>query len=168
MSGLDFEKPIVELETKIKELKHFSASRNVDLSSEVKKLEEKLDKMKGDIYKNLSSWQRVQLARHPQRPYTSDYIRMMMADFLELHGDRFYADDLALIGGLAKLNDKKVMVIGHQKGRDTKENLMRNFGCAHPEGYRKALRLMKLAAKYRLPVFSRELHQAQRLDEARG
>lgn len=152
MNGLDFEKPIIELEAKISELKSFSSSRNVNLSSEVQKLEDKLDKMKTEIYNNLSPWQRVQIARHPQRPYTLDYIAMMMTDFLELHGDRLYADDLAIIAGFAKLDGRKVLVIGHQKGRDTKENVMRNFGCAHPEGYRKALRLMKLAEKFGVPI----------------
>ena len=152
MNRLDFEKPILELEAKINELRNFSADRNVNLGSEIKKLEDKLEKMKAEVFSNLTAWQRVQIARHPQRPYTLDYIRLMMTDFIELHGDRLFADDLALLGGFAKIGDKKVMVMGHQKGRDTKENVMRNFGCAHPEGYRKAIRLMKLAQQCGLPI----------------
>ena len=150
MAGLDFEKPIAELEKKIEELKHFS--KKIDISTEVTRLEDKLGHLKKDIYGNLSAWQRVQLARHPQRPYTLDYIGMIMSDFIEVHGDRLFSDDKAIVTGFAKLDNKKVMVIGHQKGRDTKENLKRNFGCAHPEGYRKALRVMQMAAKYGLPV----------------
>lgn len=152
MAGLDFEKPITELEKKIQELKNFTENKKIDLSSEVKHLEEKLDGLKKDIYSNLTPWQRVQIARHPQRLYTLDYINMLMSDFIELHGDRSFADDRAIIGGFARLDDKKIMVIGHQKGRDIKENLKRNFGCAHPEGYRKALRLMQTAEKFNLPV----------------
>lgn len=152
MNGLDFEKPIVELEKKIQELKHFISEKKIDLSSEVKRLEEKLQYLRKDTYENLTAWQRVQIARHPQRPYTLDYINMMMSDFIELHGERSFADDKAIVGGFAKIDHEKVMVIGHQKGRDTKENLRRNFGCAHPEGYRKALRLMQMAAKFNLPV----------------
>ena len=152
MSGLDFEKPIIELEAKIKELKNFGSNKKIDLAPEIKKLEQKLNKMKEEIYCNLSDWQKVQLARHPARPYTLDYIHMIMSNFLELHGDRLFADDLALVAGLARINGTKVMVMGHQKGRDTKENVMRNFGCAHPEGYRKAMRLMKMAEKFHLPV----------------
>ncbi len=154
MSFLDFEKPIVELENKIQEVKRAAAnsSKKVSMEPEIKKLEQKLEKMKEDIYKNLSAWQRVQVARHPKRPYTLDYIHMMMTEFVELHGDRLFADDFALISGFAKLDGRKVMVMGHQKGRDTKENVMRNFGCAHPEGYRKAMRLMKLAGKFHVPV----------------
>lgn len=152
MGILDFEKPIFELEAKIKELKNIGSNRNVNLDSEVKNLEVKLEKIKREIYSNLTAWQRVQIARHPDRPYTLDYIRLMMTDFIELHGDRQFADDLAIIAGFAHFNGSKVLVMGHQKGRDTKENLMRNFGCAHPEGYRKAMRLMKLAEKFSLPV----------------
>jgi acetyl-CoA carboxylase carboxyl transferase subunit alpha len=152
MAGLDFEKPITELERKIAELKHFISDKKIDLSSEVKRLEEKLGHLKKDTYGNLTAWQRVQLARHPQRPYTLDYIGLILSDFIELHGDRLFSDDLALICGLAKLGDQKVVVMGHQKGRDTKENLKRNFGCAHPEGYRKALRVMQLAEEFNLPV----------------
>jgi acetyl-CoA carboxylase carboxyl transferase subunit alpha len=152
MAGLDFEKPIVELEKKIQELKSFMAEKKIDLSSEIKKLDDKLASLKKETYVNLSAWQRVQLARHPLRPYTLDYISMIMSDFVELHGDRLFSDDKAMICGLAKLDKKKVIVIGHQKGRDTKENLKRNFGCAHPEGYRKALRLMQMAQEFDLPV----------------
>lgn len=152
MAGLDFEKPIQELEKKIQELRGFVSDKKIDLSSEVKRLEEKLEHLKKATYLNLSAWQRVQLARHPQRPYTQDYINMIMSDFIELHGDRSFSDDKAIIGGFANIDDQKVLVMGHQKGRDTKENLKRNFGCAHPEGYRKALRLMQLAEKFNLPI----------------
>ena len=152
MAGLDFEKPIVELEKKIHELKHFISEKKIDLSSEVERLEDKLEHLKKDTYVNLTPWQRVQLARHPQRPYTLDYINFLMTDFLEIHGDRLFSDDKAIVTGFAKLDKQKVVVIGHQKGRDTKENLKRNFGCAHPEGYRKALRMMQLAEEFNLPV----------------
>jgi acetyl-CoA carboxylase carboxyl transferase subunit alpha len=133
-------------------LKSFITERKVDLSSEVKRLEDKLEHLKKDTYTNLTAWQRVQIARHPQRPYTLDYINMMMQEFIELHGDRSFADDKALIAGFAKLDSQKIIVMGHQKGRDTKENLERNFGCAHPEGYRKALRMMQMAEKFDLPI----------------
>lgn len=154
MSFLDFEKPIIELENKLQDIKRMAAgnSKKVNMEPEINKLEQKLQKIKEDTYKNLSAWQRVQVARHPKRPYTLDYIRMMTTEFLELHGDRLFADDFALIGGFAKIDGYKVVVMGHQKGRDTKENVMRNFGCAHPEGYRKAIRLMKLASKFNVPV----------------
>ncbi len=152
MAGLDFEKPIVELEKKIQELKTFISEKKIDLSSEVKKLEEKLEHLRKDTYNNLTAWQKVQLARHPLRPYTLDYINMIMSDFMELHGDRLFSDDKAMICGLAKIDKRKVVVMGHQKGRDTKENLKRNFGCAHPEGYRKALRVMQLAEEFQLPI----------------
>ncbi|MFH0917574.1 MAG: acetyl-CoA carboxylase carboxyltransferase subunit alpha [Candidatus Omnitrophota bacterium] len=152
MAGLDFEKPIVELEKKIQELKSFMVEKKIDLTSEIKKLDDKLEHLKKDTYINLSAWQKVQLARHPLRPYTLDYISLIMSDFVQLHGDRLFSDDKAMICGLAKLDKKKVVVIGHQKGRDTKENLKRNFGCAHPEGYRKALRLMQMAQEFDLPV----------------
>lgn len=152
MPGLDFEKPIIELERKIDELRGFTAREDLDMSGELKKLEAKLAQIKKDIYENLTPWQRVQLARHPRRPYTLDYIEMLMTDFIEIHGDRHFADDKALIGGLAMLDGERIMVIGHQKGRDTKENLVRNFGSAHPEGYRKAMRLMNMAAKFSLPI----------------
>jgi len=152
MAGPDFEKPITELEKKIQELKSFISEKKIDLSSEVKKLEERLEHLRRDTYTNLTPWQRVQLARHQQRPYTLDYINMIMSDFVELHGDRLFGDDKALVCGLAKIEKKKLLVMGHQKGRDTKGNLKRNFGCAHPEGYRKALRLMQLAEEFGLPV----------------
>lgn len=152
MAGLDFEKPIIELEKKIQELKTFIAEKKIDLSVEVKRLEERLEHLRKDTYSNLTAWQKVQLARHPQRPYTLDYISLIMSDFMELHGDRLFSDDKAMICGLARVDKKKVIVIGHQKGRDTKENLKRNFGCAHPEGYRKALRVMQLAEEFGLPV----------------
>lgn len=152
MNGLDFEKPIVELEHKINELRNFGSTKQINLGPEIKKLEQKLEKMKSEVYSHLTPWQRVQIARHPQRPYTLDYIRMMSTDFIELHGDRLFADDFALIAGFARMNSEKILMMGHQKGRDTKENLLRNFGCAHPEGYRKAMRLMQLAEKFHLPI----------------
>ena len=152
MNGLDFEKDIIELEKRIQELKQFSSNKKIDLSSELGRLEEKLEHKKKDTYGNLTAWQRVQIARHPQRPYTLDYVSMIMSDFIELHGDRSFADDKAIVAGFAKLNNQRIMVIGHQKGKDTKENLKRNFGCAHPEGYRKALRVMQLAEKFDLPI----------------
>jgi len=152
MNGMDFEKPIVELENKIQELKNFTSQKKVNLSSEIKRLEEKLANLKVEIYTNLTAWQRVQIARHSSRPYTLDYVQALMSNFIELHGDRSFADDKAIVGGFACLQQQRIMIIGHQKGRDTKENLIRNFGCAHPEGYRKALRLMKLAEKFDLPI----------------
>jgi len=152
MAGLDFEKPIVELEKKIQELKNFISEKKIDLSSEVRRLEDKLEHLKKDTYSSLTAWQRVQLARHPQRPYALDYINILMSDFIEIHGDRAFADDKAIVCGFARLDNQKIVVIGHQKGRDTKENLKRNFGCAHPEGYRKALRMMQLAEKFGLPI----------------
>jgi len=152
MNILDFEKPIFELEDKIKELRNFGSEKNIALEPEIKKLEGKLFKMKEDVYSSLTAWQRIQIARHPDRPYTFDYIRMIMTDFVELHGDRQFADDFALVAGFAKIDNIKIMVIGHQKGRDTTENIKRNFGCAHPEGYRKAIRLMRLAEKFYIPI----------------
>jgi acetyl-CoA carboxylase carboxyl transferase subunit alpha len=150
--GLDFEKPIIELERKIDELKGLTTHQDIDISGEVKHLEEKLAQIKKEVYSNLTPWQRVQIARHPKRPYTLDYIEMMMTDFLEMHGDRHFADDKAIVAGVAKLDGENIVVIGHQKGKDTKENLARNFGSAHPEGYRKAMRIMELAAKFGLPI----------------
>ncbi len=152
MTVLDFEQPIYELESKIEELKNFGSDKNIELNPEVNKLQQKLEKMKRDIYNKLSTWQRIQIARHPDRPYTLDYIRMITTDFEELHGDRLFSDDLALVGGLAKIDGIPVLVMGHQKGRDTTENVKRNFGCAHPEGYRKAIRLMNMADKFNLPI----------------
>jgi len=149
----DFEKPIAELEHRLQDLRKGSdkTSRQLD-GAAVRNLESQLEQLKRKVYGSLTAWQRVQLARHPLRPYTLDYVQMIMADFIELHGDRLYGDDKALVGGVARLNGQRLVVLGHQKGRDTKENLMRNFGSAHPEGYRKALRLMRLAEKCRLPV----------------
>ncbi len=149
---LEFEKPIAELEQKIEEMRNLNGE--IDLKDEIKNLEKKVEELKRSIYKNLTRWQRVQLARHPQRPYTLDYIYLMTQDFVELHGDRLYRDDHAIVGGFAKLDEYKVVIIGHQKGRDTKSNLFRNFGMPNPEGYRKALRLMKLAEKFNKPVIT--------------
>jgi acetyl-CoA carboxylase carboxyl transferase subunit alpha len=149
---MEFEKPILELERKIDELKKFTSSENIDFQSEIKRLQDKLGKLKTEIFENLTPWQRVQIARHPQRPYTLDYIDMIMDDFVELHGDRAFSDDKAIVCGFARIDDKKILVIGHQKGRDTNENLKRNFGSANPEGYRKAIRLMKLAEKFDVPI----------------
>lgn len=153
-NSLDFEKPIIELEEKIKDLREMGRSGNMDLSSEINNLEKKLGDVKTKIFADLTPWQRVKLARHPLRPYTLDYINLIMTDFIELCGDRTFADDPAIVGGLAKFNGEGVVVLGHQKGRDTRENIQRNFGMAHPEGYRKALRLMKLAEKFNKPVIS--------------
>jgi len=152
--ALDFERPIIDLEEKIQELKSLPASKSIDLESEITRLEEKLGQARRDVYQNLTPWQRVQLARHPKRPYTLDYIQAFMTDFIELHGDRLFSDDKALIGGFATFDGTPVMLVGHQKGKDTKENLFRNFGSAHPEGYRKAIRLMQMAAKFKLPVLA--------------
>jgi acetyl-CoA carboxylase carboxyl transferase subunit alpha len=149
---LEFEKPIYELEQKIDEIKNLSD--NVDVSEEVKTLEKKVGQLRENIFSNLTRWQRVQLARHPERPYTLDYIQHMTTDFVELHGDRAFGDDKAIVGGFAKLDGQPVMIIGQQKGRDTKSNLYRNFGMPNPEGYRKALRLMKLAAKFNRPIIT--------------
>jgi acetyl-CoA carboxylase carboxyl transferase subunit alpha len=149
---LEFEKPIVELEAKLEEMKRLSDKVNIE--NEIKKIEEKVRELKEGIYKDLTRWQRVQLARHPDRPYTLDYIYLMTSNFLELHGDRSFKDDKAIVGGFAQLDEFKVMMIGHQKGRDTKTNVIRNFGMPNPEGYRKALRLMKLAEKFGKPVIT--------------
>jgi acetyl-CoA carboxylase carboxyl transferase subunit alpha len=148
----EFEKPIVELENKIEELKKFSAQKKVDLSNEISNLEKKLKNLKKEIYSNLTAWQKVQIARHPNRPTTLDYINLMMKDFIMLCGDRLYGEDKAIVSGFAKLEGRKVVVIGHQKGKDTRENIERNFGCAHPEGYRKAIRVMRLGERFNLPV----------------
>ncbi|MEM9280607.1 MAG: acetyl-CoA carboxylase carboxyltransferase subunit alpha [Verrucomicrobiota bacterium] len=149
---LEFEKPIVNLERQLSELRDKAADSDIDMSSEMKRIEDKLTKTKTDIYRNLSSWQRVQIARHTQRPFMLDYVEHSFDDFLELHGDRHIGDDEAMPCGFAFLEGRRVVVIGHQKGRDTKENLRRNFGSAHPEGYRKALRLMKMAEKFQVPI----------------
>ena len=151
---LEFEKPIVDLEQTIESLRKQAAEQKIDLSGQIKSIEEKLEATRKKIFTNLSPWQRVQLARHPKRPYMLDYLQRIATEFIELHGDRRFNDDHALIGGLATIGDRRVMVVGQQKGRDTKENLMRNFGSPHPEGYRKALRLMQLAEKFDLPVIS--------------
>ncbi|MEX2089385.1 MAG: acetyl-CoA carboxylase carboxyltransferase subunit alpha [Bacteroidota bacterium] len=150
--ALDFEKPILELEQKIIEMRKYED--NLDIADEIKTLESKVNQLRESIFTNLTRWQRVQLARHPDRPYTLDYIHLMLEDFVELHGDRHFGDDKAIIGGLGTLGGDPVVVIGHQKGRDTKSNVYRNFGMPNPEGYRKALRLMHLAAKFRRPVIT--------------
>ena len=149
---LDFEKPLVELEQKIEELKKQSEDRNIDLGGEIRGMQNKLESMRGQIYGNLSAWQRVQISRHIARPFFLDYVRMAFTDFVELKGDRLFGDDASMPGGLASIDGVRCVVIGQQKGRDMKENLHRNFGSPHPEGYRKALRLMRLAEKFGLPV----------------
>ncbi|UCG38860.1 MAG: acetyl-CoA carboxylase carboxyltransferase subunit alpha [bacterium] len=152
---LEFEKPLAELERRISELRLTDAQQpGVNLSEDIARLEKKLNKMRRDVYSNLSRWQRTQIARHPMRPYTLDYIDILMENFVELHGDRCFADDLAIVGGVAWFNGQPLMVIGHQKGRNTKEKVIRNFGMPNPEGYRKALRLMKLAERFQLPVLT--------------
>ncbi len=151
---LDFEKPIFELEKKLADWKNFSAENDIDVSEEMDSLQKKIQELMKKTYTNLSPWQRVQLARHPKRPYTLDYINEIFTDFIEFHGDRRYSDDTAMVGGFAKIDGKKVMVIGTQKGRDMKENVFRNFGLPQPEGYRKALRLMKLADKSGAPIIT--------------
>ncbi|MCD6048682.1 MAG: acetyl-CoA carboxylase carboxyltransferase subunit alpha [Verrucomicrobia bacterium] len=154
---LEFEKPILELQRKLDELKRHPAenkSLTIDFDQEIKQMEHKIAETRRQVYTNLSAWQRVQLARHPKRPFTLDYIQNSFSDFAELHGDRLFSDDRAIVSGFAKLGKHKVLVIGTQKGRDTKENILRNFGSAHPEGYRKALRLMKLADKFGLPIIT--------------
>lgn len=150
--ALEFEVPILELEDKIAELKQLATVQHVSVDEEVRRLTEKMEKLRHDIYARLSAWQHVQLARHPLRPYTLDYIEAISDDFVELHGDRSFSDDPAIVGGFMSLGDKRIVVIGHQKGRNTRENIHRNFGMPHPEGYRKAQRLMQLAEKFRLPV----------------
>ncbi|MGQ0703283.1 MAG: acetyl-CoA carboxylase carboxyltransferase subunit alpha [Gemmatimonadales bacterium] len=149
---LEFEKPLLELERQIDELKRVGEERGIDVASELELLTGKLATLREEIYRNLTPMQRVSVARHPRRPYTLDYLSTIFTDFVELHGDRLFRDDLAIVGGWARLGGASVMVIGHQKGRDTRENLRRNFGMPHPEGYRKALRLMRLAARFRAPV----------------
>jgi len=149
---LDFEKPIAELEKKLEELKRHSRSQDINFDPEVKRMLAKIEEMKRDVYARLTAWQRVSIARHPQRPFMLDYITLAFSDFIELHGDRLFSDDKSMPGGLAKIDGIRCVVLGHQKGRDLKENLKRNFGSAHPEGYRKALRLMRLAEKFNLPI----------------
>ncbi len=149
---LEFEKPIIELENQLKELRQKGAEEGRDVEAEAAKLEEKARRLREEIYSRLTRWQRVQLARHPQRPYALDYIERMMEDFIELHGDRAFGDDPAIVAGVGKLGDKKIMLVSQQKGRDTKQKLYRNFGMPNPEGYRKALRVMKLAEKFQRPI----------------
>src|SRR5437773_3870416 len=153
---LDFEKPIVELQHKLEELKKHPETHSLGISveEEIAIIEKKIEETKRQIFSNLSAWDRIKIARHPKRPFTLDYLASAFTGFSELHGDRLFAEDRAVVGGFACLGEHKVMAIGTQKGRDTKENIMRNFGSAHPEGYRKALRLMKLAAKFRLPIIT--------------
>src|SRR5712671_5816933 len=153
---LDFEKPIVELQHKLDELKKHPETHSIEISfeNEVALIEKKIEETKRQIFSNLSAWDRIKIARHPKRPFTLDYLSSVFTGFTELHGDRLFAEDRAMVGGFASLNEHKVVVVGTQKGRDTKENIARNFGSAHPEGYRKALRLMKLANKFRLPIIT--------------
>lgn len=151
---LEFERPLRDLQNKLEDLKRTSEENKVDVKSEIDSIVAKLEITKKDIYTNLSPWQRVQIARHPRRPYALDYIEKLFTDFQELHGDRLYGDDQSIIGGTAFFQEQPVMIIAQQKGRNTKENLLRNFGCPHPEGYRKALRLMKMAERFQLPVIS--------------
>lgn len=149
---LDFEKPIIELQRKLDELKKHPEMHGLNFDAEVVQIEKKIEQTRQQIYSNLTPWQRVQLARHPKRPFALDYFNVAFTGFSEIHGDRLFAEDRAVVGGFAKLGDRKVVVIGTQKGRDTKENIRRNFGSAHPEGYRKALRLMRMADKFGLPI----------------
>lgn len=154
MQYLDFEQPIADLETKIKELSELSIADEDVLTPEINRLKERVEELRESIFSNLTRWQRVQLARHPDRPYTLDYIHKITENFIELHGDRYHSDDKALVGGLATIDGQSVMIMGHQKGRDTKSRQYRNFGMANPEGYRKAYRLMKLAEKFNIPVIT--------------
>ena len=154
MQLLEFEKPAAELERELEKLRVKSASQNIDMSAEISIMEAKLAETRAGIYKNLTPWQRVQIARHTKRPFMLDYVSLAFTDFCELHGDRHIGDDASMPGGFARIGGRRVVVIGHQKGRDTKENLKRNFGSAHPEGYRKAMRLMKTAEKFGLPVIT--------------
>ncbi len=151
---LDFERPIADLEAKLADMKNLASENSVDVSQAVNELEKKIKDLKKNTFKNLTRWQKVQLSRHPERPYTLDYIYEMTSEFIELHGDRNYADDKAMIGGFGKIDGKTFMIIGQQKGRNTKQRQMRNFGMANPEGYRKALRLMKLAEKFNKPIIT--------------
>jgi acetyl-CoA carboxylase carboxyl transferase subunit alpha len=154
MQLLEFEKPVAELERELEKLRTKSNSQNIDMSAEISIMEAKLAETRAAIYKNLTPWQRVQIARHTNRPFMLDYVSLAFTDFEELHGDRHIGDDASMPGGFARIGDHRVIVIGHQKGRDTKENLKRNFGSAHPEGYRKAMRLMRIAEKFGLPVIT--------------
>ena len=150
----DFEKPLLKLENEIKELKKLGEEENIDFSKEIKKLEKKYDRLRKEIFSKLTPWQRVQLARHPKRPHSIDYIKMIFHDFIELHGDRRFSDDPSIIAGICKFSKKSVCVIGQEKGRDINEKTKRNFGMPHPEGYRKALRIMKLAERFSLPIIT--------------
>lgn len=151
---LEFEKPLEELETKIDELKRISDGKDIDISDDIKKLEKKVKDMRSEIFSSLTPWQKTLIARHPDRPYTLDYIKMIATDFIEIHGDRKYADDPAIVAGIAKIGEISVIIVGHQKGRGTKERIFRNFGQPHPEGYRKALRVMQLAERFKKPVIT--------------
>lgn len=152
MTELDFERPIIELENEISKLEELSGKSDMNLSGHIRELRENADRLRREIFANLTPWQRVQVARHPDRPHTTHYLELMCDDFLELHGDRYFGDDKAIITGFARLGGRKLMIVGHRRGRTTKERLECNFGCPHPEGYRKALRKMKLAEKYHLPI----------------
>ena len=153
MAGtLEFEKPVIELKKKILELREYTKNTDMDLSEEIEKLEARLERLEKEVYENIKPWDRVSIARHPERPTTLDYISRLFSDFFECHGDRLFGDDEAIVGGIAKFHGLPVTVIGHQRGKDTKENIRRNFGMPHPEGYRKALRLMKQAEKFRRPI----------------
>src|SRR5271167_584791 len=154
LNFLEFEQPIAELEAKIEELKFLGSDASINIAEEVKRLQVKSRALTNSIFANLSPWQITQLARHPQRPYTLDYVSLIFTDWQELHGDRMYSDDLAIVGGLARLDGLPVVVIGHQKGRDTKERVRRNYGMPKPEGYRKALRLLKMAERFRMPIIT--------------
>jgi acetyl-CoA carboxylase carboxyl transferase subunit alpha len=151
---LDFEKPVVELENKIRELREIASAEQIEVSEEILRLERKAEKLRREVYANLTRWQRVQMARHPRRPYTLDYVSLMTRNWTELHGDREFGDDRAIVGGFAEIDRAPVLIVGHQKGRNTKENILRNFGMPHPEGYRKSLRLMHLAARFGVPVLT--------------
>ena len=154
IAPLEFEKPIIELEEQLAELLKKSSGQNLNVDREAAAMQAKIETLRTNIYRNLTAWQRIQIARHPQRPYMLDYVEKCCTDYIELHGDRHIGDDAAMPGGFATIGGHRVVILGHQKGRDTKENLKRNFGCAHPEGYRKALRLMRMAEKFKLPVIS--------------
>jgi acetyl-CoA carboxylase carboxyl transferase subunit alpha len=151
---LDFEKPVADLENKIEELKRLADGRDMNITSEIKKLSKKARELRADIFSKLTPWQKTLIARHPERPYTLDYIKLLMEDFTELHGDRRFSDDAAIVSGLATFKNIPVVVLGHQKGRGTKERIWRNFGQPHPEGYRKAMRIMELAEKFNMPVIT--------------
>jgi acetyl-CoA carboxylase carboxyl transferase subunit alpha len=153
-TSFNFEKPIAEINNRIDDLKESSRVGNIDFLAQIKDLEKTRDGLKQKIYSSLTAWQRIQIARHPKRPYSADYVKLIFKDFIELHGDRFFGDDQAILCGIATFNDNPVVIIGHQKGRTLKENMDRNFGMAHPEGYRKAMRIMKLASKFNRPIIT--------------